>query len=764
MFILRMIRWTLRRLLGVLRKKGWLYILALVGFMSLDLIFPRLGGNLTTIGLVLGPAILMGLAFGMLKRLDGTMPQFLALSTYMGFAGLYALFRAWSKAAESSLPEVLGPVSKWLFGPIWNAVAGVAAGLLGEPQAVPMPVWGPMPLSQHLLSMDPLLTALSLIVLAWSLRIFLYGVSRYGGETQRTSRERKLAQNRITSLWRANTTLLGPLQNAARLMRNTLVGPRLKAGMLVIGFSAPPMWRPWAWPWLAISWLVSLVRPVEMTPFDFRRTIVADAGNGALLIGGAGAGKTLIQTAWLMFSQAQKILIETQGNVFEKDLPLIEAAGRRLLIISTDLGHETMTINVLSTLEPEHQDFWDQVMRISALVIQERGEHGTLERCARELIAATIANTVFFGRILEEEPTLETVYSHLTDPEISDELRFWSEEGHPAFRSLSSTLAARTDDPEFLNSLAAIFSPELGFLAHPIKAAMVCGTGSNRFDPALLLEDPSIDVAIQLAQSTIDVSGALLRLLLGALLEPRIQMSAEAVKRLPSPTVTLWIDELAAFAGPTGASGAPMLREIVDFHRQKGVHWIFSGQNIQQINLGWGEGTYAKWSNSAVVRVFGKVGADPDLDQHICEVAGKTLQEKIEKIPGAGGGWRAYQMAREEIDLLPPNLLSKMGEDRMVAFVRTKHRGLVKLCPWRPAHFEHPAMKRRFTRARQLFAWRPEGLGKNTYSDALAATKQSLIARVSNPEGSTAPVTDHQTDVPETTETQPQKAMETTNA
>ncbi|MGB3313332.1 MAG: type IV secretory system conjugative DNA transfer family protein [Albidovulum sp.] len=764
MFVFRAMRWIFRRLLGVLRKKGWLYILALIGFMSLDMIFPALGGNLTTIGLILGPAIIMGLTFGMLKRLDGTMPQFLALSTYMGFAGIYALFRAWSKAAESTLPEVLGPVSRWLFGPLWNAAAGIVAGLLGEPQAVPIPVWGPLPLSRHLMAMDPLLTALSLIVLAWSLRIFLYGASRYGGETQRTPRERKLAQSRITSLWRANSNLIGARRNAARVLRNTIVGPKLKAGMLVIGFSGPPRWRPWCWPWLAISWLVSLVRPVEMTIFDFRRMIVADAGNGAMLIGGSGAGKTLVQTTWLMFSQSSKILIETQGNVFEKDLPLIEAAGRRLLIISTDLGRETATLNVLNTIDPEHQDFWDHVMRISALVIQERGEHGTLERCARELIAAAIANTIYFGRVLDEEPTLETVYAHLTDRDISDELRFWADEGHPAFRALSSTLAARTDDPEFLNSLAAIYSPELGFLAHPIKSAMVCGTGNNRFDPGILLADPSIDVAIQLAQSTIDVSGALLRLLLGALIEQRIQLSAEATKRLPSPTVTLWIDEIAAFAGPTGTGGAPMLREIVDFHRQKGVHWVYSAQNTQQIDLGWGEGTYAKWSNSAVVRIFGKVGADPDLDQHICEIAGKTLQEKIEKIPGAGGGWRAYQMVREEVDLLPPNLLSKMGEDRMVAFVRTKQRGLVKLCPWRPAHFEHPAMKGRFIRARQRFNRSPEAVDKNTYSDALAATKQNLIAQLEDNARSHSPASGECKEPHEPIEPETLKAKETTNA
>jgi type IV secretory pathway TraG/TraD family ATPase VirD4 len=722
-----MIRWVSRRLLSALRKEGWIYILALIGFMSLDIIFPALGGNLTTMGLILGPAILMGLAFGMLKRLDGTMPQFLALSSYMGFAGVYSLFRAWSKAAESSLPDILGPVSGWLFGPLWNTLAGIIAGVLGEPQAVPMPVWGPMPLSGHLLAMDPLLTALSLFVLAWSLRIFFYGVSRYGGETQRTSRERKLAENRMTSLWQANSTLNGACSNAVRLIRNTVVGPKLKAGMLIVGFSAPPLRRPWSWPWLAVSWLVSLVRPVEMTLFDFRRTIVANAGNGALLIGGSGAGKTLIQTAWLMFSQSPKILIETQGNVFEKDLPLIKAAGRKLLIVSTDLGRQTMTLNVLSTIDPEHQDFWDHVMRISALVIQERGEHGTLERCARELIAATIANTVYFGRVLEEEPTLECVYAHLTDPELSAELQFWAEEGHPAFRALSSTLAARTDDPEFLNSLAAIYSPELGFLAHPIKAAMVCGTGENCFDPQALLTDPSVDVAIQLAQSTIEVSGALLRLLLGALIEPRIQLSAEATKRLPSPTVTLWIDELAAFAGPNGTEGAPMLREVVDFHRQKGVHWVYSAQNTQQIDRGWGEGTYAKWSNSAVLRIFGKVGADPDLDQHICELAGKTLQEKIEKIPGAGGGWRAYQIVREEVDLLHSNHLSKLGEDRMVTFVRTKRGGLVKLCPWRPAHFEHRAMMRRLKDARQKFARTPDPDDRVYYAGAIADTTQNLI-------------------------------------
>lgn len=730
MFLFRFLRWMILRIVGVLRRKGWIYLVLLVGFMSLDMIFPALGGNLTTIVLILGPAMLMGFTFGVLRRLDGTMPQFMALSTYMGAAGLYGLFKAWSKAVDSTLPEILGPLSRWLFGPLWNAIAGVFAALVGKAQSVPMPVWGPMPLSEHLMAMDPLLAGLSLFVMFWAARIFFYGVRRYGGETQPTEHEKLLAKNRLTPPHAANWVLHGVWGNLKRHLVNLFAGPRLRAGVLVIGFAAPPWWRPWHWPRLALTWVISRFINVEMTPFDWRRMIVADAGNGALLIGGAGAGKTLLQIGWLMYSQSSKILIETQGNVWDKDYPLIRAAGRELFVISPDLGSETMTLNVLAPLDPTSQDFWDQVMRISSVIIQESGEHGALVRCTRELVAAIIANTVYFARVLEDEPTLKTVYAHLTDPEISEDLRFWAEEGHPAFRELSMTLAARTSDSEFLNSLGAIYSPELGFLAHPVKASMVSGDGVNRFDPAILLADPNIDVAIQIQQSTIDVSGALLRLLLSALIEHRVQMSEAAVKRLPVPKVTVWIDELAAFAGPNGTTGAPFLGDIVDFHRQKGVCWVYAAQNTQQIDRGWGEGTYAKWANSAVLRVFGKVGADTDLDQHICDVAGKTLQVKFDKIPGAGGGWRAYSIVREEVDLLPRHALAKMGEERMVGFVRVKGRGLVKICPWRPGHFSHPAMKARLAKARALYGGKPVIGSDDTYETLIAQTRNTLISKL----------------------------------
>ncbi|WP_299953590.1 TraM recognition domain-containing protein [uncultured Roseobacter sp.] len=742
----RMIFWCLRRLAKNFRKKGWVVLTVMVLFMSLDMIFPVLGGNLTTIALVLGPAMLMGLAFGVLKRLDGTMSQFIALSSYMAFAGTYALFRAWSKAIDGSLPDAFGSLSRWIFGPLWNAAAGLFAALLGQGQSVPMPIWGPLPFSQHLLAMDPLLTGLSLFVLAWAARIFLYGARRYGGDTRRTSGEQKMAANRMTPPWRANWVLHGVAGNIKRHLRALVSRPRLPPSHLVIGFGPPPMWRPWLWPWMGIGWLVSRVMSVEFTIFDLRQMIVADARNGALILGGAGAGKTLIQTAWLTYSTANKILIETQGNVFDKDRPLIEAAGRKLHVISSDIGHDTATINVLSRLDPEEQDFWDQVMRLSGLIIQERGEHGALERCTRELVACTIGNVVFGAHLVGEVPRLDTVYTYLTDPELAEDLQYWTRHGHPAFRELCSTLADRIADPEFQNALAAIFSNELGFLAHPIKRAMVCGTGDHAFDPEDLLHDPKLDVAIQISQATIDVSGALLRLLLGALIEPRIRLSAEQVKKTRAHGVTVWIDELNAFAGPVPGSGARMLSEIVDFHRQKGIRWVFSAQNTQQIERGWGEGTYAKWANSAVVRIFGKVGAEPQLDQHVTEVAGKTLQEKIEKIPGAGGGWRAYQISRNDVDLLPGHELSKMGESQMIAFVRTDHAGLVKLKLWRPGHFAHPIYGHRYRAAKDRFGGRRVSKARGAYDNLIDDARQALLRKSAAEEQNQPPRADQAPD------------------
>jgi hypothetical protein len=720
-------RWMFRRLVKKLGQKGFFYISMIVVFMSIDMVFPAAGGSLSTIVFVLGPAILMGVSFEVIKRLDGTMPQFIALASYMAFAGVYALFRAWSKAADSSLPEIVGPLSKWVLGPIWNFLIGLVGALLGRAQSVPMPVWAPMPLGEHILAMDPFLSALGLLVLFWSLSILSYGTKRYSGETKKTADQKSLARNRVTPLWKANWVLHGLRGNVYRLLRNLLKKPTLGVSELVIGFGPPLLYRPWFWPWWVVASILSRVCNVAMTPFDSRQMIIANFTNGALIIGGAGAGKTLIQIPWLLLSRSNKILIETQGNVFDKDLPLIRAAGRKLLVISSDLGADTVTINVLANIDPEHQDFWDQVMRIANLIIQERGEHGALERCTRELVACIIGNAVFFARVAAEEPGLDVVYDFLTDPELAGDLKFWAKEGHPAFRQLCHTLVGRTEDPEFLNSLGAIYSPELGFLAHPIKRAMVCGVGNAVFDPTEMLQDDKIDVAIQISQSDIDTSGALLRLLLGSILEPRIKLSAEEAQATPAKGVTVWIDELAAFAGPNPGGGATMLKEIVDFHRQKMVRFVYAAQSIQQIDTGWGEGTYNKWANSAMVRVFGKVGADPELDQHITDVSGKTLSDKFEKIPGAGGGYRAYQRIFEPIDLLPQHTLSKMGVSQMVAFVRCDS-GLVKLRLWRPAFFSHPALGRLYDSAKSRFGGRPASKSRRIYGDLIEDARASLEA------------------------------------
>ncbi|MFK7746015.1 MAG: TraM recognition domain-containing protein [Roseobacter sp.] len=720
------LRWMARRLFKKLGQKGYFYVSLIVLFMSIDMIFPAAGGSLTTIAFVLGPAILMGLTFEIIKRLDGTMPQFLALASYMSFAGFYALFRAWSKAADSTLPEVLGPLSKWIFGPLWNVAAGAIAALLGHAQSVPMPVWGPMPLGKHILAMDPLLTTLGILVLIWSVSILAYGTKRYGGETQKTADQKNLAKNRLTPLWKANWVLHGVKGNLSRLIRNVVRSPKLQVDEMIIGFGPPIRYRPWAWPWWLFTTLLAKVSNTAMTPFDLRQVIVANMANGALIIGGAGAGKTLIQTLWLRFSRSNKILIETQGNVFDKDLPLITAAGRKLHVISSDLGADTVTINVLATIDPEHQDFWDQVMRIAGLIIEERGQHDALERCTRELVACIIGNIVFFAHVTGEDPRLDVVYAYLTDPELGQDLEHWAEEGHPAFRKLCMTLIGRAADPEFLNSLGAIYSPELGFLAHPIKQAMVCGTGKTVFDPAEMLEDGSLDVAIQISQTSIKTSGALLRLLVGALLEPRIKLSMEEAQATPAKGVTVWIDELNAFAGPNPGSGATMIKEIVDYHRQKGVRFVYSAQSIQQIDTGWGDGTYSKWANSAMVRIFGKVGADPDLDQHIADVADKTLSAKFDKIPGAGGGYRAYQPVFETIDLLPRHVLSKTGIDKMIVFVRRDGPGLVKLRLYRPAFFEHACLHRLIDTAKSRFGGRPTSVSTGVYDGILSEARRTM--------------------------------------
>ena len=90
------IGFVMSRIAGFLVKKGPLGLILLLIFMNLDQMFPAFGGKITVTGLVLGPALAMGIYARLLYLGTGTITEYTILAWYMLFSGFYGLFRAWA--------------------------------------------------------------------------------------------------------------------------------------------------------------------------------------------------------------------------------------------------------------------------------------------------------------------------------------------------------------------------------------------------------------------------------------------------------------------------------------------------------------------------------------------------------------------------------------------------------------------------------------------------------------------------------------------
>ncbi|PWR01289.1 hypothetical protein DKT77_17825 [Meridianimarinicoccus roseus] len=687
--ILAPFKWALRRLGRVFSSKGALGILLLAVFLNLDQIFPQLGGKLTTAALVLGPAIAMGFYAQVLSRWDGGPNDFAVLALYMAACGLYGLLRAWSAAAGSDVPDYVASLGLWLFGPLVNLLVGAIAAFFGHDRYAPMPILHPEGLAVQLSELNILLTLVSLFVIGWALAMMNATVRRWGGGAPPLQPEdRARARNRLVPPHRAARRLLGLRRNLVSQIRPILGRPRLALDEFVVGMAPALKNRPWRLPLVLIGRLLIMLggRP-EGTMLDPRPIIAAPFETLALIVGGPGSGKTLIQQANLICGQGPRLLVETQGNAGDKDKPLIEANGRTCLVIAPELGRASAGFNLLERLEPAGETFPGDVERIAGYIIEVRGEHLTLKRCAFELVAAVIANVALLARSQGHVPSLMLVYECLSDPALADYLADWTTEGHPAYRRWCATLAARLSDPEFANSLAAFWSPELSFLADPSKAALICGATEQVFDPAWLLDDPEFDVVVQINQQDLSGSGALLRLLMIGVMAPRIALNMDQAGRTRARGLMLWIDELAALGG------SKILDDTVQFYRQKGIRPVYSMQSPKQADELHGPGTYAKWSAAADIRIYAKPGGEQELAEHVSHELGETVRLVRSKMFSGDRGFATNGAEWRPAPLLSRDQLAELPALKVVVLVRTRRRGMVKILCDVPAWFSHPGLR-----------------------------------------------------------------------
>ena len=151
------IGFVMSRIAGFLVKKGPLGLILLLIFMNLDQMFPAFGGKITVTGLVLGPALAMGIYARLLYLGTGTITEYTILAWYMLFSGFYGLFRAWAAAAQTEVPDFLVTLALVVFGPVLNAIVGAIASYFDVGEYAPLPIAHADGLIAHLSALNPLL-------------------------------------------------------------------------------------------------------------------------------------------------------------------------------------------------------------------------------------------------------------------------------------------------------------------------------------------------------------------------------------------------------------------------------------------------------------------------------------------------------------------------------------------------------------------------------------------------------------------------------
>lgn len=689
MFIFRMFRAIGGYVVDRLRRKSVLFFIGWFLFSNLDAMWAGASGRWLVIGLVVLPPVLLWLWAQARYTFDGGVDEFLFATRYMIFGGLLGLLRAWSAAAGGSLPDTLTSVLRILLGTHGSAAVSAAAEAVGLGAYSPLPLLHPDGWVVQVMALDPVLILVSIGVLGMAAHSFWFALVEYGGsKPQQTNDIKEARMMRILRSHRATWTLINPLSHARRLMANLFRVPCIGPDQLVVGIDEVRLADPLAgllrFPGRILSWMGW---HTHLTPFDPRSLVVASCEGSALLVGGAGSGKT---QGWEMANQATlnapMIIFQTQGNAAEQEIPLRQALGRTPYLFDARLRRASASIQALAVLDPAAPDFFETCGRYAQTQIEDspNGEHGDLKDRAKALIAVTLSGNVWEGRAAGRVATMFDVYDDLCSTDLIGRLRYWADEGPEDFRHDALVLANDMDaDPQLMASLR-FFIGQMRWLASPSLRALVCGGTDLVVDPDDLVGDRArCDWVLQTTSP--QLARGLWRLLITVALEPHIRRTA--AKARCAPRTTLMVGETFAL-GPF-----PLLGEIFVLHRQKGVRAVLLGQSTGQWDKLYGSGTFEEWCRSAHVVGFTQFNEVAYANQ-VEAMAGETAQLESDRLNSPGGGLSGSSKRWGVTPLLNKNRLMRLSRFMGVVFVNDRRGRRRTLLARMPVHFLHPSLGR----------------------------------------------------------------------
>lgn len=552
------------------------------------------------------------------------------------------------------------------------------------------------------------LIALSIMLLHFivSLWILWVSIARFGGIFQKTETDKILARNRPVKNNRANIELNRWWPTMERAVTAILHRRRINAQEIVIGMGSHWLWHP-------LRWLQGIIGEAllyfgcrtEFTLFDRRPLITAQVETGVLHVAGAGGGKTATQVTNLAVSTTPKILVETQGNALEKDLPVLTWAGRRPYLFDPSLGEESSSINVLASIDPSATNFQNQILRMADYIIEldEKHPNHVLQYFAYELVAVVLAYIVIRAQKRSCAPDIALLERGVTDRKtLTKILEITARSGHPSFRNMAARSLDTINDRKrsYLEGSTKITAERLQFLSDPGKAALINGRTSNCLDPSEMLRRHDWDAILQIPQDELQTSGALLRLLILGLIQPRIQLTAEEAKRDRDSGVLICIDELAALGG------SKILDETVVFFRQKNIRFYYNMQSIEQVERLYGQGTYAKWASSADVKIYSKI-SEAEFNSFVAPELGHTVRQRRLKVTEHGGGPNSLSKVWERVPFMEASELTQARGFTAIVLARAYSGKTIKLCVELPVYFNHTSINAFVERAKESFWKKP---------------------------------------------------------
>lgn len=696
--IFRMLCALVGVIFGRLRSKSVMFFVAWLTLANLDAMIPALGGDLQTVGLVVGMPLILLVYAWVRYSYDGGVEEFAFATKYLFLAAFLCALRAWSEAAGGGLPDLAAGLVRVVLGTPGAAALSALVEGLGHREWSPLPLVHPDGWRAQLLALDPFLSVASLGSMALALASMRFILREFGGAKPVASGD--MAESRRSALLsprRANRNFSPLSRRVVRAMTNAMGHSTIASDELIVATDHARIFHPTVMFQRAFGRLLTLLGvSTHLTPFDPKPLIVVSCEGSAIFAIGAGGGKT---AGWEIANQATidgpLISIQSQGNAAEQEIPLRRALGRTPHLFDPKLGRLSASVQALEGLHPDAPDFDETITMIAEALVDEgkSGEHADLKGRTKALIAIAIAGNVDEAVAEGAIATLAEVYADLSGPELIGRLYHWAGAAPVGFRADAAILAEDMEaDPQLVSSLR-FFVGQLRWLGAPATQALVCGGTDTVVDPR--------DLAVDRGRSDWIVhpmDKMMVRLLLALATKPHFDRTAEQSRPLPRTTVMI---------GETFALGHfPLLQKIIEEGRQKGLRAVLLMQSPNQINILYGTGRFDDWVRSAHVVGFSRF-VEAEFAATVSAMAGETAEIETDRMNSPGGGLGGFNKRWVKVPLLSKERLAHLPRFTGVIFAFDRNGNHRTLVAPLPIFFRHPSLRAWVEAARARFGAKP---------------------------------------------------------